>query len=267
MKNNTRTDDAYLEFYQQSWAGAYSFWHKIINRGKKQVAFLTEALSAFSKSKLKILDLGCGEGDEIAKAIKNLKNKEVEIFANDTSLEALARYQENNQESFRRAILGRLENVPDRLKLDKEFDLILFSHCLYGVNTQGLFEKFIPMLKDGGQLLIFLDSQECALAKIRAKFRETVGNMAEEVMDGLFEAGIFFEGSFFSYDIDLEKLKFIDPNGINNLLIPFSMRKNDLSEEIKKEIAVFIDSLNVDEKISGNAAIITIRRDENESRF
>jgi len=265
MKNNTKTDDAYLEFYQQSWVGAYSFWHKIINRGEKQIVFLTEILNAFSKSKIKILDLGCGEGDEIAEAISRSKHKKFEILANDTSKEALRLYQINNAKHVKKTIAGCLEDIPG--KIEEEFDLILFSHCLYGVNTKGLFEKFIPMLKDGGQLLIFLDSQECALAKIRAKFREMVGNMAEEAMDGLFEAGIFFEGSFFSYDIDLEKLKFIDPKGINNLLIPFSMRKNDLSEEIRKEITVFIDSLTVDEKISGNAAIITIGRDENESKF
>ncbi|GEM_PF-2809896 len=265
------TNQGYADFYKKNWQEVYGFWHKIINRGEKQINFLVTWFEKFSGDKIRVLDLGCGSGDEILEAISLISGKQFEICANGTSAEALDLYEENLGRFVKKKILGRLEDLPEKIA-EERFDLILFSHSLYDTKLEGLFERYLKLLSEEGRIVIFMDALFNDFKQIQTFFWVDIygrlfdENVAEDIEEWLVKISMNFKSISFGYVIDIKKLLKINPKGIEELFIPFAMRKNDLNSEMKDEIALSIQVMGTRKKeLEGQAKIITIRRTKNES--
>lgn len=261
MKNN------YTKFYETNWEQAYSFWHKIINRGEKQIRTISKIIKAIDSKPIRILDVGCGEGDETYSVLSKFKNKKFEITANDTSDEALKRYKHLNLRYLRKSINKRLEKLP--AIINNKFDLIIFLHCLYEANLNGLLRKYLGTLNENGVIVIFLDSEFSGIKNIQKKFWPAVygktfdENTAESLLDTLTREKIKFKYTSFSYNIYLNKLKNIDNNGVTSLLIPFVMRKKGIKKNDIDEIMAYIDKIQKYKQIPNKTLSIIIRKREN----
>ncbi len=254
--------ERYEEFYKDNWAEVYGFWHKMITRGERQVDLLEETIKKTDKNTIRMLDVGCGQGDEVKEALSRVPYRKLQITANDTSREALERYARNNPAE--ELVQERLENLP--AKLTKKYDFILFSHCLYSVNLKGLFSKYLGLLSDRGQILIFLDSKESGLKKLQQRFWDRVHgtsfdeNTAETVVNDLSEQKIPYETIPFSNFMDLDKLQEIDEDGIAQLIIPFAFRTKDLDRLVVEDAVAYIKTLEKERKIENNTYAIVVRK-------
>lgn len=257
-------ESRYKEFYENDWEDVYGFWHKIIDRGEKQIKILTKYLKTLERNSIKILDVGCGEGDEIKQVLFRLKNKNIEITANDTSKEALEKYMRNNSFYVKQTINKKLENLPE--VLDEKFDFILFSHCLYGARLDNLINKYLRLLKDIGVILIFLDSKNSGTAKIQREFwkqiykKECDENIAEDVINNLYENKIKYNIIEFPYHIYLDRLERVKTNGLNSLFIPFVFRTKNITKETTKQIVPYIKNFEKNKKIYSKTFGIILRR-------
>lgn len=256
-------ENRYEKFYKTDWIEVYGFWHKIIDRGQKQIEILKKIISKIDKNSIKILDVGCGEGDEINEALSKIKNKHFEIIANDASKEALEKYKKNNSSYVKRTLNEKLENLPRLLK--EKFDLILFSHCLYGVNLDDLFSRYSELLKDKGIILIFLDSKDSGIKMIQDKFWKSLHeksfdeNTAEDIENNLTRKKIKYEVIEFPYYIYLNKLKQIQENGFVSLFIPFAFRTHNIKKDIIGKIISYSKTLEKDRKIKNKTLAIIIQ--------
>lgn len=255
--------DRYEEFYRNDWAKVYGFWHKIITRGEHQVRMLEDVLSKIDHEIIKMLDVGCGQGDEVKEALTRVPHIPVQITANDTSEEALDRYLRNILEADR-TIVGRLENLPNQLT--RKYDLILFSHCLYSADIKGLFNNYQSLLADTGHMLIFLDSENSGLKRLQKQFWERVHgitfdeNTAETVIEELNEQNIPYDARPFSNFMDLDKLHEIDAEGITKLLLPFAFRTQDLDKTVVDDAVAYIKTLEKDRMIENHTYAIRVRK-------
>lgn len=256
--------DRYEKFYETDWREVYGFWHKVIDRGQKQIELLIKFISKINGDSIKILDVGCGEGDEIKKVLSQIKNKDFEITANDTSKEALEEYKKNNPLYIKQTIKEKLENLPGLLK--EKFDLILFSHCLYGVNLDGLFNQYSELLKEQGIILIFLDSKTSGIKLIQDKFWKSVHevsfdeNTAEDIVKNLSQNQIKYEIIEFPYDIYLDKLEKIKNGAFVSLFIPFALRSKNVKPEVIRNIVTYAKTLEHSKKIENKTFAIILRR-------
>lgn len=256
--------DRYKKFYETDWAEAYGFWHKVIDRGQKQIELLRKTIDKINVDSVKILDVGCGEGDEIKKALSQIKNKDFEIVANDTSEEALEKYQQNNSSHVRKTTIEKLENLPSVLK--ERFDLILFSHCLYGVNLDNLFSQYQELLKENGIILIFLDSKESGIKLIQDKFWESFHevsfdeNVAEDVIKNLSQNQIKYEIVEIPYYIYLDKLENLKGDGFVSLFIPFAFRTKSIQSDMVEKIIAYAKTLENNKKIANKTFAIIVRK-------
>ncbi len=256
--------DRYKKFYETDWADAYGFWHKVIDRGKKQIELLRKTIEEFDTNSVKILDVGCGEGDEINKTLSQIKNKDSEIVANDTSKEALEKYKQNNRAYIGKTINERLENLPSVLK--EKFDLILFSHCLYGVGLDDLLSKYQLLLKENGIILIFLDSKESGIKLIQDKFWDSFHevsfdeNVAEDIIKNLSQNHMKYEIVEVPYYIYLDRLENLKENGFVSLFIPFAFRTKNIQPDIVEKIISYAKTLENDKKIANKTFAIIIRK-------
>lgn len=256
--------ERYERFYREDWGDRYGFWHRVITKGKHQIRILKEIISGIEGNPVNILDLGCGKGDEIKEAVDSIKNKEFQITANDTSKEALDEYSRSMPSYVREVINDRLEDVPG--KVSGKFDLILFSHCLYGAELKGLFRRYLELLSENGVILIFLDSEKSTIKKTQERFwREIHGvpfneNTGESIVKELSSDGIEHESRIFHSYMDMGKLEEIDKDGVTRLLIPFLARTRDLDKGIVGRIVDYIRKLEKDRKLDNETFAIIIRK-------
>src|SRR5512133_2254392 len=104
--------ERYEKFYKSNFKNSYGFWHKVINRGKKQIKILRNTIFEINSKSIKILDVGCGAGDEMKEAISDL-DKNIKIIANDTSQEVLDIYRKNLTDAVIETKNCRLERLPE----------------------------------------------------------------------------------------------------------------------------------------------------------
>ncbi|MBW3002649.1 class I SAM-dependent methyltransferase [Candidatus Woesearchaeota archaeon] len=272
MKSENKPD-RYEEFYKNDWAEVYGFWHKIITRGEHQVKMLEDVLSKIDREIVNMLDVGCGQGDEVKEALTRVPHAQVQIIANDTSAEALVWYTENilslraqNRPARVGYVRDRLENLPKRPLLAGTFDFILFSHCLYSADINGLFNKYTKLLQDDGQMLIFLDSEKSGLKKLQKQFWDRVHgvsfdeNTAETVIEELNKQNISYDAVPFSNFMDLDKLQKIDAEGITKLLLPFAFRTQDLDRAVVEDAVAYVKTLEKDRMIENSTYAIKIKK-------
>lgn len=256
--------DRYETFYKDDWLDTYGFWHRVIDRGEKQIRIIKDCLNNMGKDNIKILDLGCGEGDEIKQVLSSIENKDFEITASDTSKEALDRYQNNNPKHVKKTYECRLEILPK--KLSGKFDLILFSHCLYNVDLKNLFSNYMKLLNKNGTMLIFLDSDRGITSNVKKKFWITIHgsqfdeNLAEDLISELSRNKIPHDFTEMNYTIDLNKLEKIHRGGLEMLFIPFILRKKNIEPRTLKDIVGYISDLTKNSKIQNNVMVILIRK-------
>lgn len=96
-----------------------------------------------------LLDVGCGAGDN-ARLIRKLISGIVVDGITASSLE-----QFEAQKQMRSCVIADIEGGPPRELLSSQYDCILFSHILEHLrNPARVLADFLPLLKNGGQLLI-----------------------------------------------------------------------------------------------------------------
>lgn len=257
--------ERYEGFFSKDWDRAYSFWHKIIDRGDVHIRVIIRIIKSIGKKEIKILDLGCGEGDELKAALDKFPDKEFRIIANDVSETALERYAKNNKKYLEKTLLCRLEEVPD--KINEKFDLVFFSHALYGVDVSGLFEKYLKMLDFNGILLIFLESEKSNIVKIRKKFWKKIHGAdfdettAEKVIEELSREGIKPKIINIRYFVDFNKLNEIEAGGVRNLYIPFLFRTNKFDKIVLEKIEGYIAELCAGNKLENKTLGILFKKE------
>ncbi|MDO8482695.1 MAG: class I SAM-dependent methyltransferase [bacterium] len=244
-KGNTAVDEV---FFKDNWSNSYGFWHEIINRGDRQVLLIRNAIRKINKPIIKILDIGCGEGDEMNAALSGINDKTFWITAVDTSGDALNKYRGNNPRFTKTTIQEKLECIPKKMPATS-FDLVLLSHCLYDVHLTHLFNKYLNLISQEGCALVFLDSNKSDLKKIKRKFWSVVHNVdfnenaAEHVVEELKLNKIHHSTITLPYIVDLEKLDGIIKNGLETAFIPFALKMKDMRPEIIQKIQIYIKTL------------------------
>ena len=252
------------QFYAKHWKKRYRFWHKVINRSRFQKELLTNIIVEPGKSRMKILDLGCGEGNEITAALSRLKHIDFTITANDTSEEALKIYKKANSKCVVKCMKCSLEVVPELLENEK-FDFILFSHSLYGISLDGLFQRYIKLLESDGKMLIFLESSKSEMVKLRQMFWKRLYNVefdentAEDVSAALKKMEIKQRIYEVGYCLDLEKLESLYKNGLVKFVIPFALRNTKLPPNILLAAKEYLLSVVAEGKISCGACGIVAK--------
>ncbi len=254
----------YEKFYKTDWENTYSFWYKINDKNKGQIKVIRDIIQKINKRKVRILDLACGEGREIKKALSFFPDKDFKITANDTSKEVLEKYIENNKKYIEKIDDKKLETLPQRLKT--KFDLILFSHCLYETDLNKLFRKYLKLLNKNGVILVFIESDKNEIMQIRKKFWKIINgddfdeNSGEDIIKELKKNKIKFGILEMPHTIDLQKLERINKNGVKKLFIPFLFRKRDIEGKILQQAEKDIKKLAKNKQISGKILGIVIKK-------
>lgn len=254
----------YEKFYKTNWEETYNFWKKVIDRREKQIDILKEEIGKIPKATIKILDLGAGTGDEIRDTLSYFKDKRFEIIANDTSIEALRIYKEINFPHVKQVIFDKLENLYKIL--NEKFDIILFSHCLYGAELSGLFQKYLPFLYPKGAIIIFQASRTNDPVKVQTTFWKEVHGvscperLAEDVAEELSREGVSYELIRLPCKFYLDKLESLQRNGIRNLFVPFIMRSKNIPSETLDKIVVFVNTLQKDQILNNQSFAIIVRK-------
>lgn len=252
--------EGYEELFRSEWDKTYDFWHRVIDRGERQVAFLREQLETVQESPVRLLDVGCGNGDEIGAAMDRV-DRDIWVVANDISGTALDRYRDRNEDVLADTYQCRLEALPERL--DDLFDVILFSHCLHDTDLSGLFSRYAAHIDESGRIVVLLESAESTVVALRERFWKQLHdepleeNTAEDVIHALEWSGFAPETTPIPYGMDVEKLNRIDPDGLRELYIPFAMRARDISTSVMEEMVAFLRAREEDGRIPHRTLAIT----------
>lgn len=243
--------DAYDQLWED-WGESYSFWHEVIDRTDRQVAWLSEQFDSIGLLPIDVLDVGCGDGAEMKRAREKALT-EPRVVANDISTEALEQYKRANETIIEDMHNCRFEDLPGNIHM--RFDVVLFSHCLHGADLGTVLENYRPFVKGTGKLLILLESGESTITQIRQQFWSEVHgepnteNIGEDVESCLEGAGFSFETTPIEYGVDVETLQRIHEKGIEELYVPFGMRTRDIDPQVKKEITMFVEGCITNGKI------------------
>lgn len=234
----------YENFFKKDWDKAYKFWHQIIDRNDLQINILQKEIANLKRKEVRLLDLGCGSGDYMEAIVKKMPEISFSLVANDTSTQALDQYKERLADLVVQTYDCRLEEVPK--KIHSSFDLVLFSHSLYGVDIKNLFSHYQPLLAPNGIILVFLESASSTIVQLRRRFWPAVYNetcdeiTAEDVMAELTKNGFIYRTEPVRYRTDLHKLKQIDVDGLRKFYIPFFLRNPVQDKKIKNEIVHYV---------------------------
>ncbi|MCF6339844.1 MAG: class I SAM-dependent methyltransferase [Sulfurimonas sp.] len=116
------------------------------------------------KKKLKVLDLGCGDGINIL-GIQNILNDleyEYDITGSDFNELRLKRVKER----FENVKVKQIDIIND--KIDEKYDLIIFNHVLEHIKDDSLaLENIYNILEDDGLLILGVPNEGCFLAQLR----------------------------------------------------------------------------------------------------
>ncbi|MFH1802966.1 MAG: class I SAM-dependent methyltransferase [archaeon] len=251
----------YKQFYSEKWLERYSFWHELMDGMiESQVDAIVETVKSMNKPLVRVLDVGCGIGDVTNRALEKLKEVDIELTANDASEEVLEKYKLVNEAYGPKIILKDMERLPEAM--ESRFDLILFSHSLYGVSLEGLFEKYVEMLNGNGCILIFLTSHDSDTIQISKKFWKRVHKcehdetLAEDVIDKINHLKLDYSVKEFKQEVNFDKLRKIKSSGIRDLLVPFLFRLQEFSE--KNEIGDYMERLSRKKKVYNIIKAITV---------
>lgn len=250
----------YTKFFKEC-ENSYKFWRRIINRSEEQIKIYKRTIQKIQKFKIKILDLGCGDGKEINRALEWFNGIEFSLIGSDTSADALTDYKEINKKFLKKIVLEDLSKI--FLPNDK-FDLIILSNCLYDIKTKGFFRKIFKMLRKKGKVLIFIESKNSPLFGIRSRFWPKIHNnnykenTEKEIIGELSRMSALFFVSKIKYNINLEKADQIKKDGIKTLLIPFLFRCNNISDS--GQIEKHIRELDKNRKFFGLSSVIVVKK-------
>ncbi len=230
--------------YFHKWSDHYGFWHKIINRDEKYLKLYINYLNKIEKKDIDILDLGCGDGKELNKCLRNYPQKRFHIVANDNSNEALKFYHQINSSYIKKLVKGDFTKKYSYFN-NQKYDIILFSNSLYAVKIDDFFKKYKKLLKRNGVILITIESNESSINKIRRKFWHEIyndnynENTAERVCLELKKEEINYSAINIRYKINFGLLNISHSKVIYNLFIPFLFRNNKINKKIKNTIAEY----------------------------
>ncbi|MFA6474464.1 MAG: class I SAM-dependent methyltransferase [Patescibacteria group bacterium] len=227
---------------------------------------MSSNIRELNKSNVRILDVGCGEGDELYTALSLLPQQQVAITANDTSLEALQKYQQRFGTKVRKSIAAPLEKLAEHLDVGG-YDLILLSHCLYGIkDVAPLLQKYLEHLSNNGILCIFQDAGDSDLTSVQKTFWPQIHGVtfdetrSDDIMHQLHLANVHYQSQNFPYTIDLRKLELMHPNGIAELFLPFALRVEKISSKELPQIEAFLSRLAPDQQLHNWFSSIILRK-------
>jgi malonyl-CoA O-methyltransferase len=191
---------------KENFSKAAAEYNKFAKVQKSVVKKLIGLASFYLKDKTNILDLGSGTSF-IAKEISK-KNKKLNIFESDLSLEMLKQWKNRPQKTF--AINCDIEKLPFK---PNSFDLIISSFSLQWIDLKKTFLQINQMLKKNGIILICLPVEE-SLEEIKIASQKSGCNFNMLDFPNVLELKKTIEQANFQIkDFILEKKQqnFIDP--------------------------------------------------------
>lgn len=223
-----------------SWDESYGWWHDCIDRTEQQVEWLSSRIGSISIDPVTILDIGCGDGGEMAD-VRNRCERNVRLSANDISNEAISEYINANGERVINTYPCPFEELAD--KLDYQHHVGLFSHCLHTADIGDVLGGLEPHLSH--RMLILLESTESTITSIRRRYWEDVHgtahteNTGEDVMLYFEDEGIEYEVTPIEYHVNVHDLP---DGGIKDYYIPFGMRTDEIDTDTMNSIVSFVRS-------------------------
>jgi len=131
----------------------YNDSHPLCNNSNKEVIEIIKTINK-SRGDLKILDIGCGAGNDLINIYDNIKNKKVDLTGIDFSKQAILKAQERSKKRKINFIQSTIEQIPFK---EESFDIIysfLLFHCLKNKQITNLLREIIFLLKKQGICLI-----------------------------------------------------------------------------------------------------------------
>lgn len=131
-----------------------------------------------NKNKIKILDIGCGNGELTQKYLKHLSglfsDKKIEVEAVDLNTELLNDFRLNHM-NFDKNVSVNLINknfFSEYPSTEERYDIVIASHVMYYTpNLSESFTKIKNYLSAGGKALIFHHSGDgCILSGMRERY-------------------------------------------------------------------------------------------------
>lgn len=119
---------------------------------------------SFQKEKLKVLDLGCGDGINLLgiQQILDELNFKFEITGSDFNELRLERVQQR----FKNVTVKKIDIIQDIM--NEKYDLIIFNHVLEHINADTVaLQNICNILEDDGLLILGVPNEGCLTAQIR----------------------------------------------------------------------------------------------------
>lgn len=186
---------------------------------------------SFKIKKLKVLDLGCGDGINILgiKQILDQLEFEYDITGSDFNELRLQRVKQR----FEDVTIKQIDIVKD--SLNEKYDLIIFNHVLEHIKEDDLALKNIfKILEDDGLLILGVPNEGCFIGQIRnnilhrkiLKYTDhvnfyTLNTLSKKVEKNFYTTAIYREGFFMPHD------------RISNILKKYKFGQNFLSLMLK----------------------------------
>lgn len=133
-----------------------------------------------NKNKIKILDIGCGNGVLTEKYLKQLSglfpNKKLEVDAMDVNSKLLKDFKDLHLFNNENTTINILEkDFFKETTIPHYYDLVIASHVMYySDDLEQDLQKIQTSLSDSGSALIFHHSgKDCVMSNLRAKYNPT----------------------------------------------------------------------------------------------
>lgn len=262
-KNQIITDSftKNISFYGNILHNNYDEWFKTYLKYSNEKAAIANDISkiilqpAFlniPEKQIKILDIGCGNGELTQQIINNLlekfPHKQINLDAFDINDNLLTEFKKRLEILKHKNLYTHSEHL-DYFKSktnDTKYDFLLASHVLYYTdNIDNALQKIFQQLKTNGKgIIVHHSGENCLLSKLRAKYNpQSIANLNQSMEE--IQKNDIIQNSLEKQNIPYKKQK-----QYFQLNIPSNIKSNDFKNLISFLIDTPYDILLKENKIN-----------------